>query len=203
MYFKTHVAVLGLLALTGCSNWGTNGIGTANITDSDLEQVIKNHLASDPAVPANDIKVSADAARNTATLSGTVSTEAVRNRAVELTKAAEPGLVVADKINVTPPELSRSEYTEDMAREARRKAEEFGDKLGKSLDDAWIHTKIVTKLATHRGTPGFKINVDVVNNVVTLRGEVESSTAKMDVQRIATDTDGVKSVRNLLTVKPS
>jgi osmotically-inducible protein OsmY len=102
---------------------------------------------------------------------------------------------------VKPVEVSRSEYTEDMAREARAKAAALGDKIGKSLDDAWIHTKIVSKLATDPQIPTLKINVDVTAKAVTLRGQVESSAAQMEAGRIAKDTDGVTRVTNLLKIK--
>jgi osmotically-inducible protein OsmY len=122
---------------------------------------------------------------------------------VALAKSSRPGLSVTDKIDVKPVEVSRSEYTEDMAREARQKAESAGDKIGRSLDDAWIHTKILTKFATNSDTPALKINVDVMDNVVTLRGSVDSTTAKMEAERIAKETDGVKKVNNMLRVKAS
>jgi len=88
-----------------------------------------------------------------------------------------------------------------MAREAREKATSAGDTLGKTIDDAWIHTKITTKLIGNSETPARKVNVDVVDGVVTLRGVVETSTAKEEAERVAKTTDGVKRVRNLLKLK--
>ena len=99
-----------------------------------------------------------------------------------------------------PPEVARSEYTDDMARETREKAKAKGDKIGNSIEDAWIHTKVVAKLMGDSQTPARKINVDVDNNVVTLRGNVESSVAREEAERIARGTDGVKRVINLLKV---
>jgi osmotically-inducible protein OsmY len=87
-----------------------------------------------------------------------------------------------------------------MARQARDKANTLGNKVSNSLDDAWIYTKIMTKLAANPDTPATKIHVDVINNVVTLRGEVESTTPKLEAERVAKETDGVKRVNNLLKV---
>ena len=84
-----------------------------------------------------------------------------------------------------PTEISRSEYTEEMAREAREKAKTAGDKIGTSINDAWIHTKITSKLISDKDTPARKINIDVVDGVVTLRGEVNTTTAKDEADRIA------------------
>jgi osmotically-inducible protein OsmY len=73
----------------------------------------------------------------------------------------------------SPREISRAEYTEELARGEREKAKGYGEKIGDTLDDAWIHTKIVAKLIGDTTTPERKINVDVVNNMVTLRGHGE------------------------------
>jgi osmotically-inducible protein OsmY len=63
--------------------------------------------------------------------------------------------------------------------------------------------KIVAKLIGDADTPERKINVDVVDNVVTLRGTVDSPQQKAEAERIAKETDGVKSVKNQLKVARS
>ena len=104
---------------------------------------------------------------------------------------------------VTPtPENSRGSYTEKQAQAERERAKANKETIGDTLDDAWIHTKIVAKLITNSTTPERKINVDVVKNVVTLRGTVDSAEEKATAEKIAKDTDGVKSVVNQLKVAP-
>ena len=100
-------------------------------------------------------------------------------------------------------EKSRSEYTEREAQEAREKAKGAGETIGDTLDDAWIHTKIVAQLIANTTTPERKINVDVVNNVVTLRGTVDTAEERVTAERIAKETEGVKQVKNLLKVAPA
>ena len=100
-------------------------------------------------------------------------------------------------------ERSRSEYTEQEAREAREKAKGLGETIGDTLDDAWIHTKIVAQLIANTTTPERKINVDVVNNVVTLRGTVDTADERNTAERIAKETEGVRQVRNQLRVAPT
>jgi hypothetical protein len=100
-------------------------------------------------------------------------------------------------------ELTRAEYTEEKAREARDRAKQTGETIGDTLDDAWIHTKIVAKLIADADTPERKINVDVVNNAVTLRGTVDTAEARVEAERIAKETEGVKSVTNQLKVTPA
>ncbi|HZS09130.1 MAG TPA: BON domain-containing protein [Blastocatellia bacterium] len=192
------------LALNGCATT-SDRTGTETKTgevkkmsNSDLENAIKAKFDNDAQIKAASLGVDADVDKNTATLSGTVESEALRTRAVELAKSAHAGLIVMDKIDVKPRELSRSEYTEERAREEREKAKSRGETVGSSLDDAWIHTKIVTKLIGNTNTPERKINVDVNNNVVTLRGTVDTPAEKMEAERVAKETDGVKRVVNQL-----
>jgi len=195
-------AVVGILALSGAfSGCSTNSPKTsaAGFSDSDLERMVKAKLSADPDV-SKAVNVDANADKSEVKLTGTVSSEALRTRAVDLAKSAKDGLIITDKIDVKPLEVSRTEYTEEMARQAREKATSAGDTLGKSIDDAWIHTKITTKLIGNSETPARKINVDVVDGVVTLRGVVETATAKVEAERVTKTTDGVKRVRNLLKV---
>lgn len=107
----------------------------------------------------------------------------------------------ASRARATPTETPRK-YTEEQAREERAKAKENKETIGDALDDAWIHAKIVAKLISDSKTPERKINVDVVNNVVTLRGTVDSAEAKAEAERIAKETEGVTKVVNQLKVAP-
>jgi osmotically-inducible protein OsmY len=91
-------------------------------------------------------------------------------------------------------------YTEEQAREEREKAKASKETIGQSLEDAWIHTKVVAKLISDSQTPERKINVDVVDGAVTLRGQVDTAEGKSEAERLAKETDGVKSVRNDLKV---
>jgi hyperosmotically inducible protein len=192
--------MLGFLA--GCSQTGSTTAASApSVTsDSDLQNAVQARLNADPELNAAKLDVDANAKDNKITLKGTVSTETMRLRAVDLAKAGSPSLEITDKIEVKPHEISRSEYTEDMAREAREKAKIAGDKIGTSINDAWIHTKITSKLISDKDTPARKINIDVVDGIVTLRGEVNTTIAKDEADRIAKDTEGVRRVRNLLKV---
>jgi osmotically-inducible protein OsmY len=189
-------SIVGILLLHACSTNGTNSSASSN---SDMEQSIKTQLSSDPQLQV--IGVDAKADKNEVTLSGTVPTEDLRTKAVDLAKTGRPNLVVTDKIDVQPSQIARSEYTEDMARVAREKAKELGDKIGNSLDDAWIHTKIKAKLIDNPDTPSRKINIDVVDQVVTLHGQVETTAVKDEAERTAKQTEGVKRVNNRLKVQ--
>jgi osmotically-inducible protein OsmY len=171
------------------------------MTDAELEQSIQSRFDTDPDLKAAKLDIDANVKDSKVKLSGTVPTEALRNEAVQMAKAVRPTLEITDKIDVKPREISRSEYTEQMARDARDQAKATGDTIGSSIDDAWIHTKITSKLIVDKDTPARKINIDVVNGIVTLRGDVATVAAKDEAERIAKDTENVKRVRNLLKVK--
>jgi osmotically-inducible protein OsmY len=91
-------------------------------------------------------------------------------------------------------------YSEEQAREERERAKANKETIGQSLEDAWVHTKVVAKLIGDSQTPERKINVDVVEGVVTLRGQVDTAEGKTEAERLAKDTEGVKSVKNELKV---
>jgi osmotically-inducible protein OsmY len=91
-------------------------------------------------------------------------------------------------------------YSEEQAREERARAKENKETVGDTLEDAWIHTKIVAQLIGDSKTPERKINVDVVNNAVTLRGTVDTAEARAEAERIAKQTEGVTKVTNQLKV---
>lgn len=197
----TAILALGLLGCDSVNTQTANTTTKTTMSDSDLENAIKAKIDTDAQLKAAGLDIDAEAEKKTVTVSGTVETQALRTKAIDLAKTAQAGLIITDKIDVKPRELTRADYTDEMAREARTKAKGYGENIGESLDDAWIHTKIVTKLIGNATTPQRKINVDVVNNAVTLRGAVDNNDEKAEAERVAKATEGVKSVKNLLVVK--
>jgi osmotically-inducible protein OsmY len=196
---RTFLMTAGIAALflAGCSERTTTA---AKPSDADIESAVKAQLATDPVLQPYHLEVDSNVDKNAIVLSGKVTSEVERTQAVALAEAARPGVTITDKIDVKPREVTRTEYTEDMAREARERAKSAGDKIGSTLDDAWLHTKITTKLIADKDTPASKINVDVNNKVVTLRGHVATETAKAEAERIARETDGVARVNNQLKI---
>jgi osmotically-inducible protein OsmY len=197
----TMIVLVSGMLLIGCTRRDETSVSTApKLTNSDLETKIKAKLTDDPDLRAADVSVNADLADNKVTLKGTVETEAQRMRAVEAAKSSHSGIVVEDRIDVKPRELTRADYTAERANEERTRARDVGDRIGDSLDDAWVHSKIVAKLIGNTVTPERKINVDVDNGVVTLRGTVDTAEARTEAERVAVETDGVKRVNNQLKV---
>ena len=106
----TPIVVSSLLILPGCDKKDTPipksesapGAAASKMSNSDLEKSIRAKLESDDAVKQANLSVSADVNDNKATLSGTVVSQDLRNKAVDLAKSAQPGLTIEDKIDVKP-----------------------------------------------------------------------------------------------------
>lgn len=199
MKLAMTVALAGFLM--GCSNQTKHSTSNTAATSNDFAEMVKSKLAAAPQL--SQVEVSADSDRNQITLSGSAPSEEARDEAENIAKGVSPNSTVVDNITVNSQMASLQEYTSDMAGVARDKAKAIGDKVGQTLEDAWIYTKIKAKLADNSVTPALKIHVDVVKKVVTLRGEVGSPNAKQEAVRIAKNTEGVMSVRDQLTVAAS
>ena len=201
--FVTMIALVSTIGFMGCEPGGDESRrveSKAGLSSSDLENHIKAKLDSDERLKAANLSVIADARKKEAVLSGSVESEALRSKAVELAKRAHSGLKVNDMIDVKPREIARKDFTQDLANDEWGKARLVGDQVSKRVEDAWIHAKIVTKLIGTTDTSARNINVDVVRNVVTLRGKVSTDQEKSEAQRVAQETEGVKRVENQLKV---
>ena len=75
---------------------------TWRLSDSDLQKAVRAKLETDAQLKEADIFVIAIGERNEITLAGTVRSHAAREKAIELAKGAEPGVLVNDKIDVKP-----------------------------------------------------------------------------------------------------
>ncbi len=72
---------------------------------------------------------------------------------------------------------------------------------GEQIDDASITAAIKGKLAADPDVKSFGIDVDTVDGVVALRGNVDTGAQRAETERIARSADGVRDVRNELTVQ--
>ena len=107
------------------------------------------------------------------------------------------------------PTPARSAYNENYNTRAdydradpnyRAEARNAGQSIGQGIEDGWIHFKVRAALAGVNDLRDSTINVDVDNNVVTLRGSVGNPQQKAAAAKAAQGVEGVKSVRNQLTV---
>jgi len=93
---------------------------------------------------------------------------------------------------------------EDAGAAIQRGAEEMNEKVGpvvrEALDDASITARIKTKLVADPEVKAFQIDVDTVDGRVALNGKVSSADQRAEAEKLASHTEGVKSVVNLIQV---
>jgi hyperosmotically inducible periplasmic protein len=68
------------------------------------------------------------------------------------------------------------------------------------MSDMWVGTKVKMVLLLHRNLSGFKTDVDVKSGTVTLTGQALSESQKELTTEYAKDVEGVKNVKNVMTV---
>ena len=66
--------------------------------------------------------------------------------------------------------------------------------------DGWVSTKVKTTLLFHRNVRATKTDVNVKDGVVTLTGEASSMAQKELTTEYAKDVEGVKEVKNEMTI---
>jgi len=93
--------------------------------------------------------------------------------------------------------MSRADYDRDD-KNYRTEVKGAGDTVGSGLEDGWIHFKTKGALALVDDLRDSTINVDVDNNVVTLRGTVANAAHRAAAEKTARGIDGVKTVKNSL-----
>ena len=105
------IMITVLFAASGCDRTretnetagsATSSPGNLKISSSELENAIKAKFKADDQLRAADLSVTADVDKNEVTLSGSVPSQALRSKAVQLAKSAQSGVTVTDKIDVKP-----------------------------------------------------------------------------------------------------
>ena len=96
--------------------------------------------------------------------------------------------------------VTREEYEKNKADYEKEKG---SSTIGQGANDMWLWVKTRASLLGTDDLRESTINVDVVNDVVTLKGTVATAAQKTKAEQVAKDIDGVKSVKNELKVAPA
>ena len=72
--------------------------------------------------------------------------------------------------------------------------------LGEKIDDASITAQVKLTLLYHRSTSAINTKVETKRGVVTLYGKAASAAEKDLVTKLASDVNGVKGVKNRMTI---
>lgn len=93
--------------------------------------------------------------------------------------------------------VSREDYDKNRAEYEKDKG---SSTIGQGVNDSWLWFKTRAALAAADDLRDSTINVDVVNDKITLRGTVASAAQKASAERVAKTIEGQKGVTNQLTV---
>ena len=74
--------------------------------------------------------------------------------------------------------------------------------VGSYVDDASITTAVKAHFLENKLVDGTSISVETLNGTVMLSGFAKNMTEKSTAESIAKNTDGVKMVKNEITVRP-
>lgn len=95
----------------------------------------------------------------------------------------------------------REDFDKDKEKYEKAAKDKYeDDSIGDGANDLWLWTKTRASLATIDDLRDSTINVDVENEVVTLKGTVESDAGKKAAEEAAKKIEGVKEVKSELKV---
>ena len=221
MSFRTWVAALALGALTVAPAASAQTSTAAKVDDSTIKSRVETRLKNDATLKGDNIVVSVD--KGVVTLSGTVHSNAQKDRAKELAKVSgvtdvdskleveSTGPSTVDKAEAKTKDAGKAtkdatvkgaEKTKDAAAKTGEKTKDAVATTGEVINDAWITSKVSTDFVNEDTLKGSDINVDTKDHVVTLKGTVVSAAGKARAEEIAKTTKGVKRVVNTLTIGP-
>ncbi|MCE9613442.1 MAG: BON domain-containing protein [Lentisphaerae bacterium] len=162
-----------MMAVAALTVVATNLPARASDTDDRIESSFKNSYVYKTYLANEDVKI--DAENGAVRLSGAVGDESFKPMAQD-TAEALPGVTSVDNgIVVT------------------------GERPAKD-SDTWIGMKVKTALLFHRNVSATATDVFVKDGVVSLRGEATSQAEKDLTAEYARDVEGVKDVKNELTI---
>lgn len=148
------------------------------VSDSAITAKVKSALLEDKSITSSDISV--ETSNGVVTLSGFVGSQERSSRAVQIATQVEGVQSVSDKLQV---------------KDAQSQS------VGAYADDAVITSTIKAKLLADDIVPSRKVKVETQAGVVQLSGGVDNKAQSDRAESIAKAVDGVKSVKNDLTVK--
>lgn len=167
-------------------------------TDPGITTAVQAGYYRDDLVRGRQIDVNTEA--GVVTLEGTVRSEDVRQRAINIAQGVEGVVRVNDQLVV------RQDMGEARPEPGSRRAGDDPKGTAASTADrveaGWITTKVNAQYFVDREISPFAIDVTTsTSGVVTLAGEVENARQRAEAVRIARETDGVTRVVDNLRIR--
>jgi len=104
----------------------------------------------------------------------------------------------ANKADWSNKNMTREEYEKNRADYEREKGTST---IGQGANDSWLWFKTKAELASIDDLRDSTINVDVDNDVITLKGTVGNAAQKAAAEKAAKAIEGQKGVKNELQIK--
>jgi len=123
-------------------------------------------------------------------LAGTVDSAIDRDLAGEVAKSIEGVKSVQNNLVVATQKRPRVATNNDQ----------IDRSFGQQITDMTTTALLKTKLLTNKNVSGLNISIDTFNNIVTLKGDVESDEESALAEEFAKNTNDVEEVRNMLKV---
>ena len=166
-------SVYSLIAAAVAAMLVSSGTLRASEADDKIDASIKKSYVYETYLNDDGIKIQVK--DGVVTLTGTVAAESHKALAEE-TAASQLGVARVDNQLVTKAEVAAENA------------------------DTWISRKVKLILMFHRQTSARNTSVEVQDGIVTLKGEASSMAQKELATEYASDIEGVKSVKNEMTV---
>ncbi|HEX2641749.1 MAG TPA: BON domain-containing protein [Thermoanaerobaculia bacterium] len=183
---------LGLLGLTACSRDGQPVVEAEREGDStrvhvDGDQVDKN---------VDEMKANAQEAGRNVEQGAEEAGAKIGAAAEQAGDALQRG---ADQVQREVGPMAE-QAGEAIQRGADKVEREVGPVAREVLSDASITTRVKAKLLADPEVAALHIDVDTIDGRVTLNGKVASADQRQEAEKLASRTQGVKSVVNLIQV---
>jgi hyperosmotically inducible protein len=157
------------------------------LSDGWITMKIHSLYIGEDALENSNVDV--DTRNGVVSLSGTVPSEAGRNRAVEIARMADGVKSVTNTaLRIAP------------ARSDTATAATSGRRAGRTVNDGWIKSKIYAQFLTEDFLMDSDLDIDVANGMVTMTGTVRTQAARERAEAVAKTTEGVKGVKNSIKI---
>jgi len=171
------VAVLSAFSVGFASNVFAKESANEYLDDSTITATVKAHLLDNKDTHSASINV--ETYRGVVQLSGFVASEPEKEKAAKVAAEVKGVKDVVNSVSVAPK-----------------------TSIGTKLDDSVTTGKVKAALMDSADVKSMQINVETHGGVTQLAGFVTSEKMKEKAGKVAADVSGVKSVENVLVVKP-
>jgi hyperosmotically inducible protein len=160
-----------------------------SVAEAQLQMAVRLALLEHLKDDAFPIKITVDV--DSVILTGAVLYRSTQELATEVVKSVDGVRRVRNMIRISP----------DAPGEDDNLAKKAGANTGNEVSDAGMETWVKTRLFDSIGRQAFRVEVEVTEGVVSLRGSVKSSSYKLIAVETAEKVKGIWKVIDLITVE--